>query len=196
VFSEKYEAMLEGHRVIVPNSVANNQRAIAEDGLVFPVLFEDAAGAWTLATVDAEATGLGTPGVGDLVARQAPRVDWDEMDAAEHLLEILFEDDRRPCHASTGEAIDAVCLALCAAHVTDDDGSTRYKFADESAITVDKGWAATYYDGTEYFDLGAGWGTREQVETFLRENLHSDMKGIEIYEAVTKDGWENWDNAE
>jgi hypothetical protein len=58
-------------------------------------------------------------------------------------------------------------------------------------MTTEYGYAAHYYDGTEYFDLGAGWPSQEEATRDLIAE-GTDMDGVEIYYAKTTDNWTNW----
>ena len=60
----QYAARLDNAVVTVPDQIADNQESAAENDVVFPALYQ---GDEVMVRVDAEATGLFTPGVGDLV---------------------------------------------------------------------------------------------------------------------------------
>ena len=59
-------------------------------------------------------------------------------------------------------------------------------------MNTQTGWAAHYFDGTEYFDLGAGWESKQDAIAAL-EAEGADLERVEIYEATTDDGWQNWE---
>lgn len=56
--------------------------------------------------------------------------------------------------------------------------------------TKEYGWAASTTDG-EWYDIGAGWATREEAEKEIIEQ-GGTLDNVEIYEAVTDNGWDSW----
>ena len=63
----------------------------------------------------------------------------------------------------------------------------------ESNRSKRHGWAATSTDRHgERHDIGAGWATKKDAEREIVEQGET-LDGVEIYPAVTMDGWETWE---
>ncbi len=78
-YSKSFVARLGDAFVLVPDQVAENQSHFAESTVRFPARPCHANGhrrlsgrASIMVRIDADATGLGTPGIGDLVVVKAP----------------------------------------------------------------------------------------------------------------------------
>ena len=67
-YTRAYRAHLGHTQVIVPDEVADDQRMYASDNVSFPALRLD--GRKVTVRIDGLATGLWTPGTGDLVVRK------------------------------------------------------------------------------------------------------------------------------